>query len=311
MTALALVKSERHPELGEPLPLRWSQIVPDPEQPRQIYVLKETEELADNIQAEGQQTPVQVFRHPDPAVKGVFMLSAGERRWRAFEIIAKRTNTDPIVLGYVKIVTDRKKQFRVAFLENLHRKDYHPLDEAASYARLRRDGDSIEGICALVGRSRSHVDNYLRLNDLSPAVKDPNLQPEQQLIVTSAIDIAKSTKDPALQLEFAREVIDRQLNVNDTRLMLGVRASDPDYKTGGRIRVPAEDYRVFKAFLGRTQNAAKKHADANLGRLYTHRDDDLADIARDKAEIQQIRSALDRMTKQLTDVENELAGSKK
>jgi ParB family chromosome partitioning protein len=304
MTALKLVATGEPRAEGRPLPLKLSQIVPDPEQPRQTYVDKDTEALADSIQQEGQETPVHVFTHPDPSKRGLFMLSAGERRIRAFQIIAKRTGTDPIVEAYIKVISDRRMQFRRAFIENLHRKDLVALDEAAAYARLRQDGDTLEAIAKLVDRSTSHVKSYLKLNDLCPGVKalmDPNLDPSKQLSVTSAIDIAKSMSSPTLQLEVAMEIINRQLGVADARLLLGTRAENVDYKAGQEFRKPSDDYKKFKSFLGRTYTSAQRMSEQNLGRMYAYRDDEKNDRAADRAEISNIKVLLDRMLTQLNE----------
>ncbi len=302
MTALTLVKTDDPRPEGRPLPLKLSQIVPDPAQPRQTYVDKETEALADSIQEEGQETPVHVFKHPDPSKRGIFMLSAGERRWRAFQIIAKRTGTDPIVEAYIKVISDRKTQFRRAFVENLHRKDLVALDEAGAYARLRADGDTLEQIAKLVDRSVSHVMNYLKLHELCPGVKalmDPNLDPQKQLSVTSAIDVARSMSSPTMQLEIAMEIINRQLGVADARLLIGTRAENADYRAGGNFGKPSDKYKKFRSFIGRTYSAAKRMSEENIGRMYAYRDNEKHDREVDKAEINRIKVLLDRMLKQL------------
>jgi ParB family transcriptional regulator, chromosome partitioning protein len=137
-------------------------VVPNPRQPRQVFDEDALDELVDSIREVGLLQPV-VVREAAP---GQYELVMGERRCRA----AQRAGLTDIP-AIVRATTD-DDLLRDALMENLHREQLNPLEEAAAYQQLLDDfGATHEELARKVGRSRPHISNTLRLLNLSPAVQ--------------------------------------------------------------------------------------------------------------------------------------------
>lgn len=134
----------------------------NPRQPRGSFDDVALEELADSIRAVGLLQPV-VVRETGP---GRYQLVMGERRWRA-SVAAGRTEIPAIVRS-----TPDDALLRDALVENLHRQQLNPLEEAAAYRQLLEDfGATHDEIAARLGRSRSRVTNTMRLLSLPVPVQ--------------------------------------------------------------------------------------------------------------------------------------------
>ncbi|MDR2347988.1 MAG: ParB/RepB/Spo0J family partition protein [Bifidobacteriaceae bacterium] len=145
-------------------------ISPNPRQPREVFDQDELEELADSIKEVGLLQPIVVraAAPSDPAADGQtsYELVMGERRWRACEL-AGLTEVPAIVRQ-----TDDSDLLLDALLENLHRAQLNPLEEAAAYRQLLDDfGCTPEELSARVARSRPRISNTLRLLKLPPLVQ--------------------------------------------------------------------------------------------------------------------------------------------
>ncbi len=139
-----------------------AQIVPNPRQPRQAFDEDEMSELVHSIQEVGLLQPV-VVRATGP---GSYELVMGERRWRA----TREAGLDTI--GAIVRDTSDDDLLRDALLENLHRSQLNPLEEAAAYQQLLDDfGCTHEELAERIGRSRPQISNTLRLLKLSPTVQ--------------------------------------------------------------------------------------------------------------------------------------------
>ncbi len=250
--------------LGKPLPLLLSKIEPLRDQPRRYFNPKETEKLADNIQKEGQKTPVKVCWHPTKL--DTFILIGGERRWRAFCLIKERTGKEPIVNAFVDEVRNPLHHFIEAFIDNLHRKNLIPLDEAAAYRKMQLSGLTITKVAAIAGKSYSHVDNYLRINALPTEVKalmHPENCPKDSLLgVNAAITIARSSLPTELKIAVAKEAIERHLGAENTRALVKMRTEENGCGVGGQLRKPTDDYKRLMGFLGYTMQNIQKFRNA-------------------------------------------------
>jgi ParB family chromosome partitioning protein len=137
-------------------------ITPNPRQPRRTFDEEALEELAASITEVGLLQPVVVRKLGE----GKYELVMGERRWRA----SQRAG-----LEYIPAIvreTPDTDMLRDALLENLHRQQLDPLEEAAAYQQLLDDfGATHEQLAQKVGRSRPHISNTLRLLNLPPAVQ--------------------------------------------------------------------------------------------------------------------------------------------
>lgn len=150
-------------------------IVPNPRQPRQVFDEDDMAELVHSIKEIGVLQPVVVRPLTDPAAgtdasadgeDGRYELIMGERRWRATEQAGLAT-----IPAIVRETAD-DDLLRDALLENLHRSQLNPLEEAAAYQQLLDDfGCTHEELATRIGRSRPQISNTLRLLRLPPQVQ--------------------------------------------------------------------------------------------------------------------------------------------
>ncbi len=138
-------------------------ISPHPDQPRRSFDEAALQELTDSIAERGVIQPI-IVREQAP---GRYQLVAGERRWRA----AQRARLHQIP-AIVRNFSDAET-LEIALIENVQRQDLNPVEEAEAYSRLiAQFGHSQEALGKLVGKSRSHVANLMRLLDLPASVLD-------------------------------------------------------------------------------------------------------------------------------------------
>ena len=179
-----------------------SSIDPNPNQPRNHFDEDSLAELSASIKAIGLLQPVLVRPSSTP---DRFELIAGERRWRA----SKRAglSTIPAIVR----VTDDVSSVEQALVENLHRQDLTPLEEAAAYQQLLEDFSMThEQVASKVGKSRSAITNSLRLLTLPPT--------SQQYIAEGRLSAGHAkallgTPDRALQESLARAAVEQSLTV--------------------------------------------------------------------------------------------------
>nr|WP_035281894.1 ParB/RepB/Spo0J family partition protein [Brevibacterium album] len=139
-------------------------IRPNPRQPREVFDEDALEELVTSIREIGVLQPVVVRRRGDDPSK--YELIMGERRFRASQEAGRTT-----IPAIVRATTD-DDLLRDALLENLHRVDLNPLEEAAAYAQLLEDfACTQEELSARIGRSRPQISNTIRLLRLPPMVQ--------------------------------------------------------------------------------------------------------------------------------------------
>ena len=144
--------------------IRTDAIQPNPRQPRANFDEDDLAELAHSISEIGMLQPV-VVRPGGPDSEAQFELVVGERRWRA-AILAGWT----VVPAIIKHTPD-DALLRDALLENLHRAQLNPLEEAAAYQQLLEDfACTHDDLADRLGRSRSQVSNTIRLLRLPPSV---------------------------------------------------------------------------------------------------------------------------------------------
>lgn len=144
--------------------VRIDAVRPNPRQPRRVFDEDEMAELAQSVRQIGVLQPIVVRRVP-PEEGVEFELIMGERRLRASRDAGRET-----IPAIIK-ATDEDELLRDALLENLHRSDLNPLEEAAAYQQLLDDfGCTQEELSGRIGRSRPQISNTLRLLRLPPMV---------------------------------------------------------------------------------------------------------------------------------------------
>jgi ParB family transcriptional regulator, chromosome partitioning protein len=136
----------------------------NPLNPRKIFADAELEELAASIAAKGIIQPLVV--RPKADMPDVYEIIAGERRWRA----AQRAGLHEVPI--VVVAAADKEALELAIIENVQRADLNPLEEAAGYEQLiEQFGYAQADLAKVVGKSRSHVANTMRLGKLPDGVK--------------------------------------------------------------------------------------------------------------------------------------------
>jgi ParB family transcriptional regulator, chromosome partitioning protein len=136
-------------------------IEPNPYQPRQSFRDEELEELVESVREKGILTPLLVSKRE----RG-YRLIAGERRWRAAQKAGLRTV--PVVVRE----SSPMESLELALIENLHRKDLNPIEEALAYQRLLEDTESTqESVAKRVGKDRTTITNTLRLLKLPKVIQ--------------------------------------------------------------------------------------------------------------------------------------------
>ncbi len=173
-----------------------------PRNPRRHFSDEELEDLANSIREKGIIQPILV--RPMPGVDGVFEIIAGERRWRA----AQRAALHEVPIVIVE-VADREA-FEIALIENVQRADLNPLEEALGYEKLAADyGYSQNDLARVIGKSRSHIANTMRLAKLPAGV--------QSLLSSGALSAGHArallaVKEPE---NVARRIVELGLTVRD------------------------------------------------------------------------------------------------
>lgn len=196
-----------------------SSIKPNAHQPRVHFDEDTLASLTASIRELGVLQPVLV--RPDGP--DTYELVAGERRWRA----AKRAGLQTIP-ALVKDV-DNSASLEQALVENLHRQDLNPLEEAAAYQQLIEDfGFTHENLATRVGKSRASITNTLRLFQLPPGVQ--RLVAENQLSAGHARALL-GTPDRAFQEALAKRVVSEGLSVRSVEDAVRAR-NTPDATRG-------------------------------------------------------------------------------
>lgn len=136
----------------------------NPDQPRKTFNKDDLDELAASIRDKGVLQPILV--RTQPGAEGFWQIIAGERRWRAAQ--QARLTEVPVIVHEM----DDVAVLEVAIIENVQRADLNPLEEAEAYAQLmERFGRTQDAVAGVVGKSRSHVANTLRLLQLPERVR--------------------------------------------------------------------------------------------------------------------------------------------
>lgn len=191
-----------------------AQVRPNARQPRQVFDEEALAELVHSIREVGLLQPVVVRRTGEDS----YELIMGERRWRASQEAGR--DTIPAIVRQ----TDDDDMLRDALLENLHRSQLNPLEEAAAYGQLLEDfGCTHEELAQRIGRSRPQISNTLRLLKLSPAV--------QRRVAAGVLSAGHarallSVDDPALQDRLAARVTAEGISVRGLEEIVSVGVED-------------------------------------------------------------------------------------
>ncbi|SFE15961.1 chromosome partitioning protein, ParB family [Sulfitobacter brevis] len=184
-------------------------ITPNPDQPRKSFVKEDLDDLAASIKEKGVLQPLIVRKRAD----GSFEIVAGERRWRAAQMV--QLHELPVI---VRDFTDIEV-LEVAIIENIQRSDLNPVEEAAGYRQLmNQHGYTQEDMATALGKSRSHIANLLRLLNLPEVViemlraGDLSAGHARALIpAENATELAKIVVRDGLSVRATESLVKRQL----------------------------------------------------------------------------------------------------
>jgi ParB family chromosome partitioning protein len=201
---------------------------PNPRNPRKVFEDGELKELTQSIRDRGIIQPIVV--RPMPNTPDAYEIVAGERRWRAAQ--AAGLHEVPVVI----VEIDDKTSLEYAILENVQRADLNPIEEAEGYSRLMAEFSyTQENLSKIIGKSRSHIANMMRLSDLP--------QPVKKLLIDRQITAGHgrallAVSDP---VGVAKRILDQGLSVRQVEeIAQGDQAKPPKLETKSAVK-PVKD----------------------------------------------------------------------
>jgi ParB family chromosome partitioning protein len=202
-------------------------VEPSPYQARREIAPEQLAELAESIRSEGLLQPIIVRRHGER-----FQLIAGERRWRAFQLLKIRSIPARIVEA------SNASAASIGLIENLQREGLNPIEEALGYASLVRDFDLTQETAAeRVGKSRATVANTLRLLTLDTEIQG---YIAKNLLSVGHAKALLGVEDQGSRTILARRVIEQGLSVRATERLGKSGRSLGSAKPAGRNRALSE-----------------------------------------------------------------------
>lgn len=223
-------------------------LVPSPFQPRRLFTEEALTDLVESIREKGVLQPLLV--RTTRTLNARYEIIAGERRYRASKL-AGLSEVPVIVKEF-----DDQATLEVALIENLQREDLSPLEEAEGYKRLLQEFDyTQDALAKVVGKSRSHVANMMRLLDLPITIK--HLVENKQLTTGHARALLNAENAEAL----AEEIIQKGLNVRQAEKLVtskGGVAGRKNAKTSAgvqKLRQKDSDIAALENELGGLLNA--------------------------------------------------------
>jgi ParB family chromosome partitioning protein len=233
-------------------------VVPNPKQPRQVFDDEALEELTHSVKEFGLLQPIVVREKPD----GGYELIMGERRLRAAR--AAELETVPAI---VRDTTD-DALLRDALLENIHRVQLNPLEEAAAYQQLLEEfGATQEELSRRIGRSRPQISNTIRLLRLPPLVQR---RVAAGVLSSGHARALLSLADPAQMERLAQRIVAEGLSVRATEE--AVQLTETGERKPQRAAAPAGrnkerlDY-IAEAFSDRLDTSVRIALGARKGKM--------------------------------------------
>jgi len=216
-------------------------IEPNPMQPRQEFDNDAIEELTRSIKEKGVITPVLVSKADDG-----YQLIAGERRWRA----AQRAGLEKIPV--VVKETSPIESLELAIIENIHRQDLNPIEEAQAYKKLLEDPNTTqETLAKRVGKERSTIANLLRLLNLPISIQKDVIDKSLSMGHARVLAGLKSTGE---QKRYRDIIIKKELSVRQAENLIKMETS----KSINKKEKSEEDYYMDSLADGLKQNLGTK-----------------------------------------------------
>jgi ParB family chromosome partitioning protein len=232
----------RLPAYGEQRLVSVDQVRAGALNPRRDFRPDELQELAESIRAKGMVQPIIVRPDPAPSTGSLYEIVAGERRWRAAMLAG--LHDIPVIVRDL----DDRDVLEIAIIENVQRADLNAIEEATGYRELIERYDySQEQLSEIIGKSRSHVANTLRLLKLPDSIRA--MVETGQL--TAGHARALVGRDDAEEL--ARRIVAEDMNVREVEALVqngphGGPIGEPG-PTGRKVREKDPDTKAFEKDL--------------------------------------------------------------
>ncbi|WP_416901821.1 ParB/RepB/Spo0J family partition protein [Micromonospora echinospora] len=229
-------------------------IVPNPKQPRQVFDEEALEELKTSIEQVGFLQPI-VVRQLDGEK---YELVMGERRWRAAQAVGRES-----IPAIVRDTRD-DAMLRDALLENIHRANLNPLEEAAAYQQLLEEfGATHEELARRIGRSRPQISNTIRLLNLPPQV--------QRRVAAGVLSAGHarallSLDESEAQEQLALRIVAEGLSVRATEEIVSLALSDEGTKTPAARRRPKPHAPALTDLADRLSDRFDTRVKVDIGR---------------------------------------------
>ncbi len=195
------------PPKGDTHKISIQEIRPNKDQPRKHFDKDKLETLVDSIKSHGLIQPIVVR----PIEQG-YQIVAGERRWKACREAGLKEI--PCVIKEM----DQRVGLEIALIENLQREDLNAIEESSAYKQLMElYGLTQEELSQVVGKSRPHIANTLRLLNLDEKLKQMVVNEE---ITSGHARALLRLEDKNLQLETAQKIIEDELSVRETEVLV-------------------------------------------------------------------------------------------
>src|SRR5215217_4357528 len=203
MASLEATRVTDNNSSGKKLPVDF--IIANRANPRRTFDADQLEELTNSIREKGVMSPLLVRPTDDP---NIFELIAGERRWRAAQKAG--LHEVPVIVREV----DDKEALELAIIENVQRADLNPLEEAMGYGQLIEQFEyTQQDLAQVIGKSRSHVANTLRLLRLPEDVR--SMVAGGTLTAGHARTLI-TVEDPS---QLARQIVEKGLSVREAEAL--------------------------------------------------------------------------------------------
>lgn len=212
---------------------------PNARNPRKTFNDAELEDLAASVRERGILQPIIV--RAIPGMIDAYEIIAGERRWRAAQ--RAELHDVPVIL----VEANDREALEIAIVENVQRADLNAMEEAAGYERLIAEFDYTQNdLAKVIGKSRSHVANTLRLSKLPEPVK--------QMVSEGSVSAGHArallaVSDPE---QVAKRIVEQSLTVRDierlgqTRRAARTSRCEPRLRNRRKIRIPARSRKRWK-----------------------------------------------------------------
>lgn len=254
-----------------PSSIQVHKIIRNRHQPRKIFKEDEIKQLADSIAQNGQISPIVVRKIDDK-----FELIVGERRWRATQLLKKNT------ISAIVIEADEKTSAVLSIVENVQREDLNVMEEAESLKRLIEEFSmNHEDVARYICKSRTHVTNLIRLNELCDYAKEQlrmgkiNMGHARAVLTLSENDQLRILKDAVSKQLSVRAVenlakprINKISNKNkdpDTAILerqlcelLGAKITISQSKSGGVISIKYNSIDELQGIIEKIRKTQKK-----------------------------------------------------